>query len=158
MSSTVFTKVTTYDGSSRQHTLTVADDSLQAGTVYKFKLLAKNAYGASDFSEELDAAIASFPLPNDSLRKVTATETSITLEWDTSLDTELPVTGYVLKVNDGVGGDYFSTVSTLYPNVRTYTVHGLGTALNYGFTIVALNFNGASNPADAVFFTICNVP
>jgi hypothetical protein len=79
LSSTDFTQVVSYDGSSRQHTLTVAVDLLTAGTLYKFKLRSSNVFGVSDYSEELDAAIASFPLANESLTRVSATETSITL-------------------------------------------------------------------------------
>lgn len=70
----------------------------------------------------------------------------------------MAVLAYVLKMNDGVGGDLFTTVATLFPNVRTYTVSGLQTALTYGFTITAVNFNGAAEPAVPVYFTICNVP
>jgi hypothetical protein len=39
----------------------VADDSLVAGSIYKFKYRAVNAYGESDFSEELDAGLSSYP-------------------------------------------------------------------------------------------------
>jgi hypothetical protein len=70
----------------------------------------------------------------------------------------LPVIGYVLKINDGVGGDYFTQVSTVYPNVRIYTVSGLMTGQTYGFTIEALNFNGASLPSEPAYFTICTDP
>jgi hypothetical protein len=158
LSSTDFTQVTSYDGSSRQHTLTVAVDLLTAGTIYKFKLRSSNVFGDSDYSEEIDAAIASFPLANEYLSKGSSTETSITLKWEASVDTELPVIGYVIKINDGVGGDYFTEVSTLYPNVRTYTVSCLMTGQTYGFTIEALNFNGASLASEPVYFTICTNP
>lgn len=80
------------------------------------------------------------------------------MSWDSSIDTELPVIGYVLKINDGVGGDYFSEVSSVYPNVRRYTVSGLLTSQTYGFTITALNFNGESQASEPVYFTICTVP
>ena len=87
MSATSYSKVNSYNGSARSHTLTADGDGLLAGISYKFKLLARNSYGVSDYSEELDAVIASFPLPNGSLRKVSATETSIQLAWDASADT-----------------------------------------------------------------------
>jgi uncharacterized protein len=138
-SSVDFTKVLEYDGQSRLHTIT--DDLLTAGVVYKFKIRAVNAYGNSEYSEELDAAIASFPLANDSLSKLTTTETSITLQWTASADTELPVIGYVFNQIE-FGSDHFSEVVTLFPNLRTYTVSNLETGLAYGFTIQALNFNG----------------
>ena len=87
MSTTTYTKVNSYNGSARMHTLTIAGDGLLAGMSYKFKLLARNSYGVSDYSEELDAVIASFPSPNSSLRKVATTQTSIKLAWDASADT-----------------------------------------------------------------------
>lgn len=87
MSATTYLKLDSYNGSARSHTLTVDGDGLLAGIIYKFKLLARNSYGVSDYSEELDAVISSFPLPNSSLKKVSATETSIQLAWDASADT-----------------------------------------------------------------------
>jgi hypothetical protein len=88
-------------------------------------------------------------------------ETHITLEWDTSLGTELPMIGYSLKINDGVGGDVYTDVfatGSIYPNVKKYVVGDLETGLTYGFTLEALNFNGASEPSEPAFFIICTVP
>jgi hypothetical protein len=41
--------------------MTVADDNLVASTIYKLKYRAVNAYGPSDFSDELNIGVASFP-------------------------------------------------------------------------------------------------
>jgi len=68
-------------------------------------------YGVSDFSEELEAAIGSFPAKPLQVSKVSGGETFVTLEWDASDDTELPVLGYNVKVNDGQGGDEFTNVN-----------------------------------------------
>ena len=95
---TDYQKVNTYDGNSVQHTLTVADDNLTQGIIYKLRALAVNAYGSSDFSDEVDAGVSSFPGKPNSVRKVSAesSQTSITLEWDQSTATELGVIGYRL--------------------------------------------------------------
>jgi titin len=59
--STTLNQVTTYDGSSNTHTLQTSADAISAGIVYKFKYRAYNSYGYSDFSEELNSAVGSFP-------------------------------------------------------------------------------------------------
>jgi hypothetical protein len=59
---TSWTNVTTYDGSSMSHQLSVGTDAIVTNAQYRFRILAKNAYGESPFSEELTAAIA--PLPS----------------------------------------------------------------------------------------------
>lgn len=62
LDSTDYTKVTTYDGFSATHTLTTsADSQLSAGTLYKLKTRARNSYGVSIWSEELNAGVSSFP-------------------------------------------------------------------------------------------------
>ena len=63
--STSYDKVSTYDGNAATHTLTVTGDALTQGVIYKLRALAVNAYGSSDFSEEINAGVSSFPLkPN----------------------------------------------------------------------------------------------
>lgn len=136
--STDWTKILTYDGFAATHTLTVADDALAAGTIYKLKYRAVNAYGDSEWSEELDAGVSSLPAKATQVRRILSesTETKITLEWDTVANTELPVIGYTLRINDGVGGDVFTeTFTTKNPNIRKYIVGNLTTSLTYGFTI-----------------------
>lgn len=87
-------------------------------------------------------------------------ENHITVEWQQSADTELPVIGYTLRINDGVGGDVYSVIKPqkIYPNIRKFVIGDLQTGLEYGFTIEALNFNGASEASDPAFYTICIVP
>lgn len=62
-------------------------------------------------------------------------------------------------MNDGLGGTNYTNVGgILYANVNKYVVTNLVTAYNYGFKLIALNFNGASEPSDAVYFRICSSP
>lgn len=59
---TSWTNVTSYNGNSMSHTLEVGTDNILSNNQYRFRILAKNMYGESEFSEELTAAIA--PLPS----------------------------------------------------------------------------------------------
>ena len=116
----------------------MAADSLSAGQIYRFRARAVNVYGSSEFSEELLAAIADFPAPNESLTRLSeeSGESFITLQWEASLDTELPVPGYQVKMDDGYNGgvfEYLNQAMVLHPNVRKLRVSGLVTGLSYGF-------------------------
>jgi len=156
-----YTKVTSYDGQSLTHVVSVANDQLVNGTIYKFKYRAVNKYGNSDFSDELTVGLGSKPQKPNSVRKVSAESglTYITLEWDLMQSQGLPITGYILLINDGLGGtDFRNVAGVLFANVNKYTVTNLVTAYNYGFKLVALNFNGESDPSDAAYFRICSSP
>ena len=141
--------------------MTVVDDGLTAGVIYKLRVLAVNLYGSSELSDEVNAGVSSFPAKPQPPTKIDfeSTQTSITLEWDVSADTELPVIGYILKMNDGFD-DVFSVVynGKNFPNVRKYLVKGLETSSIYYFTVQALNYNGAGEPSDVAQFIICKSP
>jgi hypothetical protein len=62
--STVYRKVITYDGFDTTHTISTGGNpelGLVAGTIYKFKYRANNAYGYSDWSEELNVGLGDNP-------------------------------------------------------------------------------------------------
>jgi hypothetical protein len=42
-------------------TVSVATDGIVSGTIYMFMTLATNTYGSSDFSDQLNAGVSSFP-------------------------------------------------------------------------------------------------
>jgi hypothetical protein len=69
--------------------------------------------------------------------------------------------GYQLWMREDSSGatDYVLSYNGLnYPNVRKFTMTGLGTGRRYSFIVNALNFNGAG-PASAVQqVTICTAP
>ena len=153
--------MSSYDGLALTHTATVLDDGLVPGTVYKFRYLAVNAYGESDMSDEVNAGVASFPAKPNAVRKVAAEsgEASITLEWDTSADTELPVLGYLVSMNDGSDVEYVQIYDgTNYPNVRKFLATGLQTGTTASFTVQAVNYNGAGEASDPADFIICLPP
>ena len=120
-----------------------------------------NAYGSSELSEEVNAGVSSFPAQPNSVRKIEAesSQISITLEWDTSSATQLGVIGYLLSINDGTNEEYTTVYNGKnFPNVRKFLVSGLGTGDSYSFVVQALNFNGASLASEPVTFTICQNP
>ena len=167
-SSADFDKVEDYDGSSLTHTLTVGVDQITAGTdaiaagiIYKFKYLAINDYGSSDFSDEVEAGVSDFPDAPAAPTKVEedSGETFITLSWTSVADPLLPVIGYILNIDDGFGGDK----TVLYdgsnqPNVLQYTASGLITGLTYTFTVQAVNYNGLGDESAEASFIICVDP
>ena len=91
-----------------------------------------------------------------------ATETGatyITLQWAKSQDTQLPVIGYQIWMDDGDVGDFTIVYDGLnYPNVLKHMVTGLITGREYQFKLSALNFNGPSLPSNPAAFTICASP
>lgn len=168
-SSANFEKVITYDGSSLTHTLTVGvdkrpdttTDAIAPGTIYKFQYRARNNYGPSDFSDEVEAGVSAFPTAPAAPTKIAADSgtTFITLQWASVADPLLPVIGYVLNIDDGFGGDK----KVIYdgsnqPNVLQYTASGLITGLSYTFTVQAVNYNGLGAESPEAEFIICVAP
>lgn len=90
---------------------------------------------------------------------MTLTQYYITLTWDESADKDLPVIGYQLERDDGYGGDYITIYNGKnFPNVRQYTASGLIRGLKYNFRVMAINFNGPSDPSSELSVTFCNAP
>jgi len=130
--------VTTYDGKSLSHTLTVLADAIVPSTIYKLKYRAVNEYGYSDFSEELNIGVASFPLkPNPVTKVLSESGTNfITLTWQKSLNTELPVIGYLVNSDGGNGGAFKQIYDGRnYPNVLKLLVSGLPNGKTVKFTV-----------------------
>lgn len=75
--------MTTYDGSSLIHTLSVADDSIVSGLTYSFKYGAVNVIGESLLSPDVRYAIASPPAKPVTPTRATIlnSKTQITVLW-----------------------------------------------------------------------------
>ena len=159
--SNTYTLVKTLTVQDTQITLDKTLYSLTPGSIYKFKYQAVNNFGASDFSDEVEAAVSSFPGKPAAPTKVAAESGYyyITLSWLKSADTDLPVIGYNLYMDDGYGGDFTLIYNGQnYPNVLKYTQTGLTTGLKYNFKVAALNFNGEGDQSDAAPFIVCIAP
>ncbi len=75
--------VNSYNGYDMMHSITTASGEVIAYEKYRFRIKAVNDYGSSDYSEEMQAAIA--PLPSQPLPPTKdqsfSTKTSIKLNW-----------------------------------------------------------------------------
>jgi len=56
-----FSQVSGYDGTSATYTVTTGGESIVSGTSYRFKTVATNDIGDSEFSSETRYAAASLP-------------------------------------------------------------------------------------------------
>lgn len=103
-----FVEVMSYDGISDQHTLETAADSLTTGLVYRVKSVAVNEYGPSDYSFELIVGMGQkAPAPAQVVRDVFfESPDSMRVLWTQPSDNDLPVTGYLLQMDDGLIGDF----------------------------------------------------
>jgi hypothetical protein len=76
-----------------------------------------------------------------------------------SADTELPVLGYAINMDDGNGGNFKNVYyGKNYPNVLKYTIGGLTNGLTYSFKLQVINFNGLSAESDVSKYIICVPP
>jgi hypothetical protein len=129
---------------------------------YRFRIRAVNAFGASDYSPELVAAIAPLPgafaaVTKDALH---STSTSIKVQWVVPGSEVEPVLGYRLRMVD----EQTESTTTVYdaptnPHVREYLAPGLTPGNRYTFSVWAYNFNGlgpAGSPSAT--FEACSAP
>lgn len=142
------------------HTLNDVADSLTSFSEYRFRMKATNAYGDSDYSSELVAALAPLPSTPAAVTRdlTTSTKTSMNIQWAALGDTE-PATGYQLYMTDVAS----STTSLVYdgssnPNVLSYLKTDLVTSNSYSFQLKAKNFNGYGSLSTAATFTACSAP
>lgn len=121
---------------------------------------AVNDYGDSDYSEELQVAVA--PLPSKPVAptkdQTFSTTTSIKLNWLEQSDTE-PAVGYKLYIK----GEEDLVPTLLYdgsklPSIYTYNVINLSTGASFAFTLSAVNFNGEGPVSNPAVFTACTAP
>ncbi len=90
--------MTTYVSGTWVHTLTTANDSIVSGKTYSFMFRSKNVVGYSEYSNEAKFAIAIPPAKPAIPVKLFAESgrTFITVQWQESADTEIPIMGYDL--------------------------------------------------------------
>lgn len=113
-------------------------------TVYYYKVLAYNAAGDSDFSNEAYATTFQTPLtapaaPSSLLASI-AGATSITLDWTDNSDNE---SGFEIQKRFGLTGEWI-TVDRVRADTVQYTVPGLISKSSYYFRVRAYNSAGNS--------------
>jgi hypothetical protein len=92
-------------------TFTVAS-SLTQGDHYRFKVRAKNYWGWSDFSEELEIKSATYP---DQMAAVTtevdAATGGVSISWEEPYDNEQPITAYEILISNADGSEWLADLT-----------------------------------------------
>jgi hypothetical protein len=116
-------------------------------TTYQFRVLARNAAGASDASPAAPATtpIGGPPPPPSGLSARGVTATQIDLAWTDNAPNERAV--LVERSDDG---NAFMQVASLPPNSRTVPMGGLSPSVAYSFRVRAVNASGASSYSNSV--------
>lgn len=147
---------TDYDGSSEQVQVT----GLAAGAVYRFQYYATNEYGDSPGSAILSAASTNLPdSPGaPAVDWSQSGRTSLYIHWAVSSTGNLPeaaILGYLLQMDSG--NATFVTVfdGSFKPGVLGHLVQGLTNGAYYSFRVLAINFNGNSEPSEISGFYVC---
>ncbi|MDR6806241.1 titin [Dyadobacter sp. BE34] len=124
------------------NTITYQDKSLKSATKYWYRVRAKNASGASAYSNVANATtlvIITIPKAPSALVANVASSTQINLSWTDNAGDE---TGFELeRSTDALS---FTKIADLGPNVTTYQHTGLAPATRYWYRVLAKNTAGKS--------------
>jgi len=141
----VFTEITDYDYSTDGFAYTVLDTDTDAnmvlGSKYIFRYYATNTRGDSEYSDTIRIGLG--PLPSTPTAPTRATlgntDTSIAVQWTELTGETLPVSYYILRMDDGNGVQF----SEVFTGTETKTtLSNLTPGVTYTFTVSAVNFNG----------------
>lgn len=158
-----FNEVLNYDGSATTYTFDVSDSPayIVTGNVYHIAYIAHNAFGDSEYSTELTVGAGAIaPAPSNLVDSSTSTDPSIkSVKWDEVTTADLPILGYIVQMDDGLGGD-FSTVynGETNPQVLSVTVEDLVPGRDYQFKVQAVDINGAGTETSALTISACVSP
>lgn len=113
---------------------------LLPGTLYKFRVLAVNSVGHSEFSKVYSfQTAASVPAAPEAPTLVTATATSMIVEWQEPSNSGSPITEYTLEHDDGDSGPF---VTAYTGRQLCYTMEGLKSGHVYRVRVMAHNEKG----------------
>jgi titin len=163
-----FTEVTGYDGSSLTYNVT----GLTLGTMYRFYYTALNSKGESDPSGESRYTAGSPPSAPTDLQVSSTTSSSITLVWTKDASSSLPITGFVVEINDGTSTPSGRVLSDsaitgtwveVYdgrgkPDTTSVTISELEPGKLYRFRYISYDANGASDYSSISQFYSCTDP
>ena len=119
---------------------TAGSASLVPGSTYRFKVSAMNIVGEGEISDAISVIAADVPdAPVNAPVATLITETSVSLSIEAltlSMDGGAPVTGYLVEMDDGDGGDFTVIHDSL---TLQLIVNGLQVGTTYRFRYAARN-------------------
>jgi hypothetical protein len=82
------------------------------------------------------------------------------IQWSApTVNSEYPITGYQLEMDDGFGGLFTSIYDGSFDTgTLSFLKSGLTEGLHYTFRAYSLNFNGKSQPSQTASFYACISP
>jgi hypothetical protein len=175
-SASTFTPVTSYVYATHGFSYTIGGAStfadpaltLVAGLLYRLRFKAINFMGGSGYSDTSRIGLGALPAQlatgASGLRRradeASAVDpwnsaTSIGLQWEAPSAAALPITEYILRVDDGLG----VVISEAYRGPLTEArVNNLTAGVQYTFTITAANYNGEGTASTALSLRSCIPP
>ncbi|KAG9489611.1 hypothetical protein GDO78_005527 [Eleutherodactylus coqui] len=146
------------ENTSRPGELQVTIQNLLPETVYYFRVVAHNNYGAGESSPPLKVETqpeVQVPGPAPNLRATAISPTSVSVSWETPLSGNGEIQNYKLYyMEKGAGNEQDSDIAGL-----SYTVNGLKKYTEYTFRVVAFNKHGPGvSTQDVIARTLSDVP
>lgn len=160
---TSFSIVSAYDMTSSTFTFNTTDSPalIATGGIYKIAYVANNAFGNSAFDSQLTVGVGSQPPAPTTLAEGTLNvdPSSLNIVWSKVTTSDLPVRGYIVQMDDGLGGDFTEVYNgETNPQILTYTANNLNPGRQYRFTVQAVDINGAGSTSTVLTLYACVVP
>ena len=137
-------------------TTSLTVSNLTLGQVYKFRVTAKNIYGASG-ATSIPATLTLIAAPEAPTMTATAGAGQVTLNWVAPAANGANITAYKLERKTGAGS-YILITDTIPSTTLSFTATGLINGTKYSFRISARNSVEWSLPSTAVETTPITVP
>ncbi|MCF0069024.1 fibronectin type III domain-containing protein [Dyadobacter sp. CY261] len=136
------------------NTVIYLDKPLKPATRYWYRARAKNASGASAYSNIANATTQQVaPVAPSNLTATAVSTSQIDLKWTDNASNE---TGY--QIERSLNGTTFLKIADLTANVTTYESTGLTPATDYHFRVRAVNAMGASAYSNVSSVKTQNIP
>jgi hypothetical protein len=124
------------------------DTAVTTGTTYYYRVVATNAVGSSDPSNEVNATPTT--LPGKPTLLATAGKSQVKLSWTAPANGGTPITGYAIYRGTAAGAE--TLVQTLSTGT-SYVDTGLSAKTTYFYEVAAINRNGNGAQSNEVSST-----